>query len=96
MPNLTTWKKSIGTIRYEYHNIIKTVIEGGVAGGVFRKTDADLMVRLLINSMLSIVYTSRPSASEEKMLDETINIFLHGIMNDGGEKNEPLYPIFGV
>ncbi len=42
------------------------MIEGGVAKGVFRKTDADLMVRLLINSMLSIVYTSRPSASEEK------------------------------
>lgn len=79
------YQKRLKTIRYEYHNIIKTVIESGVAGGVFRKTDADLMVRLLINSMLSIVYTSRPSASEEKMLDETINIFLHGIMNDGGE-----------
>ena len=53
-------------------------------------------ILLLINSMLSIVYTSRPSASEEKMLDETINIFLHGIMNEGGEKNEPLYPVFGA
>ena len=90
------YRKRLKTIRYEYHNTIKTVIEGGVAKGVFRKTDSDLVVRLLINSMLSIVYTSRPSASEEKMLDETINIFLHGIMNEGGEKNEPLYPVFGA
>lgn len=71
--------------RYAYQDIIKSVIENGVTAGIFRKTDAGLMARLLINSMLSIVYTSRPSASPEKMLDETMNIFLHGIMNDGGE-----------
>jgi len=61
------------------------VIENGVKAGIFRKTDADLMARLLINSVIAIVYTSRPSASPEEMLDETLNIFLHGIMNDGGE-----------
>lgn len=79
------YRKRLKSIRYEYHDVIKSVIEGGVAAGVFRKTDADLVVRLLINSILSIVYTSRPSASAEIMMDETINIFLHGIMNDGGE-----------
>lgn len=79
------YQKRLKAARYAYQDIIKSVIENGVTAGIFRKTDADLMVRLLINSVIAILYTSRPSASPEKMLDETINIFLHGIMNDGGE-----------
>lgn len=79
------YRKRLNAVRYAYQDAIKSVIENGMATGIFRKTDAALMVRLLINSMLSIIYTSRPSASPEKMLDETMNIFLHGIMNDGGE-----------
>lgn len=50
------------------------MIEDGVTAGIFRKTDADLMARLLINSVIAIVYTSRPSASAEKMLDEIMAI----------------------
>jgi AcrR family transcriptional regulator len=79
------YRKRLKAVRYAYQDSIKSVIENGVAAGVFRKTDAALVTRLLINSMLSIDYTSRPSVSQEKMLDETMNIFLHGIMNDGGE-----------
>lgn len=79
------YQKRLKAVRYAYQDIIKSVIENGVAAGVFRKTDTALVTRLLINSMLSIVYTPRPSASPEKMLEETMNIFLHGIMNDGGE-----------
>ena len=79
------YRKRLKTARYAYQDIIKSVIENGVKSGVFRKTNADLMSRLLINSIISIIYTSRPSASPEKMLDETMDIFLHGIMNDGGE-----------
>jgi Transcriptional regulator len=80
------YQKRLKTARYAYQDIIKTVIENGVSAGIFRKTDTNLMARLLINSVIAIVYTSRPSASPEKMLEETMNIFLHGIMNDGGEK----------
>ncbi|MDU1321879.1 MAG: TetR/AcrR family transcriptional regulator [Clostridium botulinum] len=79
------YRKRLKAARYAYQDIIKSVIENGVTAGIFRKTNADLMARLLINSVIAIIYTSRPSASPEKMLDETINIFLHGIMNDGGE-----------
>lgn len=80
------YQKRLKIARYAYQDIIKTVIENGVSAGIFRKTDANLMARLLINSVIAIVYTSRPSASPEMMLEETMNIFLHGIMNDGGEK----------
>ncbi|MDV9721049.1 TetR/AcrR family transcriptional regulator [Clostridioides difficile] len=79
------YRKRLKDARYAYQDIIKSVIDNGVTTGIFRKTDTALVTRLLINSMLSISYTSRPSDSSEKMLDETMNIFLHGIMNDGGE-----------
>lgn len=78
------YRKRLKAVRYAYQDIIKCVIENGIAAGIFRKTDADLMARLLINSVLAIVYTSRPSARPETMMDETMNIFLHGIMSHEG------------
>lgn len=77
------YRKRLKAMRYKYQDIIKSVIENGESAGIFRKTDAGLLTRLLINSVMAIVYTSRPSASPETMLDETMNIFLHGIMNGG-------------
>jgi AcrR family transcriptional regulator len=78
------YRNRLQATRYAYQDVVQSVIENGVAMGVFRKTDASLASRLLINSMLSIVYTSRPSTSPEKMLDETMNIILRGIINYGG------------
>jgi AcrR family transcriptional regulator len=77
------YRNRLKAARYKYQDMIKSVIENGMDAGIFRKTDASLMTRLLLNSVIAIVYTSRPSASTEKMLDETMNIFLHGIMNGG-------------
>ncbi len=80
-----SYRNRLKAARYAYQDKIKSVIENGVTAGIFRKTDTDLLARLLINSMLSIVYTSRPSASQEKMLNETMHIFLHGVLKEGGE-----------
>ncbi len=78
-----SYRNRLKAARYKYQDSIQSVIENGVAAGVFRRTDAALMTRLLLNSVIAIVYTSRPSASVEKMLNETMSIFLHGIMNGG-------------
>lgn len=73
-------QKRIQSIRHEYQDIIQSIISGGVDDGVFYTKDPALATRLLVNSMLSIAYTSRPSDSLENMLDEATNIFLRGIM----------------
>jgi AcrR family transcriptional regulator len=78
------YQNRLQATRYAYQDVVQSVIENGVVMGVFRKTDTALASRLLINSILSIVYTSRPSTSPEKMLDETMNIFLRGIIKHGG------------
>ncbi|MDW2800646.1 TetR/AcrR family transcriptional regulator [Clostridium boliviensis] len=73
------YEERIKKIRHTYQDIVQSVIEQGIKDGLFRVTDAQLASRLLINSMLSITYTSRPSHSMEDMLNEAVNIFLHGI-----------------
>lgn len=78
------YRNRLKATRYAYQDVVQSVIENGIAMGIFRNTDTALASRLLINSMLSIVYTSRPSTSPEKMLHETMNIILRGIIKHGG------------
>lgn len=73
------YQKRIKKVRHTYQDIVQSVIEQGIKDGLFRVKDVELATRLLINSMLSITYTSRSSHSMEEMLNEAVNIFLHGI-----------------
>ncbi len=76
------YQTRLQTVRQMYRNEVGSVIEDGIAAGIFRKTDTALAARLLVNSMLSIAYVSHSSSVLlEDMLDETIRIFLHGVMN---------------
>lgn len=65
--------------RYEYQDLVKGVIEDGIRAGSFRKIDSLLTARLIINSLVSILYTTRPTADAQTMLDETLSIFFVGI-----------------
>lgn len=75
------YQQRLSAIRHQYQDIVQAVIERGIAEGIFSTRDPALATRLLINSMLSIAYTSRPSDSLENMLEEAVNIFLHGMMS---------------
>lgn len=72
-------QERVKKVHHDYQDMFVSVIEKGIIDGVFRKTDATLATRLLINSMLSIAYSSRPKHSMEEMLDMSLDIFLHGI-----------------
>lgn len=76
-----SYQKRLHEIRYSYQDIIQSVVEKGITDRLIRKTDPALATRLLINSILSIAYTSRPSGSLEEMLEEAVNIFLYGVHN---------------
>lgn len=65
--------------RYAYQDLLRSVIEQGVQQGVFRPVDPLLVARLLINSIIPVVYASRPTRTPQEMLEETIDIFLSGI-----------------
>jgi AcrR family transcriptional regulator len=65
--------------RYEFQDLVRAIIEEGVAQGCFRTVDALLAARLLLNSIISVLYTTRPTGSAKAMLDEAVGIFLRGI-----------------
>lgn len=65
--------------RYAFQDLVRSVIEEGIALGCFRAVDTLLAARLLINSLVSVLYTSRPTGSAKAMLDEAVEIFLRGI-----------------
>ncbi|RPI85263.1 MAG: TetR/AcrR family transcriptional regulator [Chloroflexi bacterium] len=72
-------QQSIQKRRYEYQDVVREVIEEGIRDRSFRKVDSLLAARLIINSLISILYTSRPTADADAMLEETLSIFFVGI-----------------
>lgn len=72
-------QKRLQTKHYSYQDTVKSVVEEGISKGLFRDVNALLAARLLINSLLTVVSTSRPTGSAEEMLDEVVEIFLYGI-----------------
>lgn len=72
-------QKRIQERRYAYQDLVRSIIEEGMAQGCFRKVNGLLAARLLINSLISVLYTTRPTGSAEEMLEETVGIFLDGI-----------------
>lgn len=66
--------------RYAYQDMVARVIEQGIAQGCFRPVPALHTARLLINSLVTVLYTTRPTGSAQEMMDETIGIFFRGIL----------------
>lgn len=73
------YQKRLKAKHYAYQDMVKSVIEDGISQGRFRNVNALLAARLLINSLITVLYTTRPTGSTEEMLDEAVQIFLNGI-----------------
>ncbi len=72
-------QKQIQKGRHAYQDLIRGLIEEGVREGAFRKIDPLLAARMLINTLLPVVYTSRPTGTSQEMMEETMDIFLKGL-----------------
>lgn len=76
----TESRRCIQQQRYAYQDLVASVIQEGIARGCFRRVTPLHAARLLVNSLLSVLYTSRPTGGAEEMLDEAVDIFLKGIL----------------
>ena len=65
--------------RYTYQDMLRKLIEEGIEEGIFRQVDALLAARMLINTLIPVVFTSRPTGSPQEMMRETLDIFMNGI-----------------
>lgn len=72
-------QKQVQAKRYGYQDLVRALIDEGIREGVFRKVNSLLAARLLIGSISSAVYGSRPTGSPQEMLQETLDIFFKGI-----------------
>jgi AcrR family transcriptional regulator len=72
-------QKRIQEGRHVYQDLLKDLVEEGIREGTFRKVDTLLAARLLVNTMVPVVFSSRPSGTPQEMLKDTMGIFLKGI-----------------
>lgn len=72
-------QKQIQNKRHAYQDLIRCLIEEGIREGAFRNVDPLLAARMLINTMVPVVYTSRPTGTPQEMMEETMDIFLNGL-----------------
>ena len=72
-------QKRIQAGRYVYQDLLREIIEEGIREGTFRKVEPLLAARLLMNTLLPVIYTSRPTGTPQEMLKEAMDIFLKGM-----------------
>jgi AcrR family transcriptional regulator len=65
--------------RHAYQDLVRSLIDEGIAEGTIRKVDSLVAARTLITALTPAVYTSRPSGTPEQMLNEIFDIILKGI-----------------
>ncbi|HTX78740.1 MAG TPA: TetR/AcrR family transcriptional regulator [Longilinea sp.] len=65
--------------RYAYQDLLRSIIEQGIAEGIFRPVNTRLAVRALIAAMEALSYTTRPTGTPQEMLADVIDIFMDGI-----------------
>ena len=72
-------QKRIQVRRHAYQDLIRQLIDEGIAEGSFRKVDTLLVARTLITALTPTVFTSRPSGTPQEMLNTAFDIILKGI-----------------
>lgn len=72
-------QKRIQIRRHAYQDLIRQLIDEGIAEGSFRKVDSLLVARTLITALTPTVFTSRPSGTPQEMLNTAFDIILKGI-----------------
>ena len=72
-------QKRIQLKRYAYQDLLRSIIEQGVAQGSIRQVDAAMVAKILIALMTPVVFTSRPVGTPAEMLSHALDIVLNGI-----------------
>lgn len=65
--------------RHAYQDLVRGLIDEGIAEGTIRNVDSLVAARTLITALTPAVYTSRPTGTPENMLNEIFDIILKGI-----------------
>ncbi len=73
-------QRRIQARRHAYQDLLRQFIEDAVQEGTFRPVDSLLAARTIMVLLTPVAYTTRPTGTPDAMLDETLDIFYHGVM----------------
>jgi AcrR family transcriptional regulator len=66
-------------MRYAYQDLLRDLIDEGIAQGDFRPVNPAMVMKSLLAIMSSVAFTTRPAGTPQAMLDMTLDIILLGI-----------------
>ena len=66
-------------MRYAYQDLITELVDEGIADGSFRPIDPVIVMKTLLSTMSSAVFTTRPAGTPQEMLDKALDMILKGI-----------------
>ncbi len=68
--------------RQVYQDLIVELIKTGIADGSLRDIDADMLMKMLLTTLMTVVATARPVGTPREMLDKALNIVLRGALEE--------------
>lgn len=71
--------KRIQASRYAYQDLVRDLVAQGVSAGEFRSVSVDMATKALMALMAPVVWTTRPVGTPHEMLDDALDIVLHGL-----------------
>ena len=72
-------QKRIQVKRHAYQDMLRSVVEQGIAEGAFRDVDPTMASKVLLAMMTPVVFTTRPVGTPQEMLSQSLDIFLNGL-----------------
>ncbi len=66
-------------IRQTYQDLLVGLINEGIADGSFRAVDADMVMKILLSILSTVILTKRPTGTPDEMLDQALDLILKGI-----------------
>jgi AcrR family transcriptional regulator len=68
--------------RQAYQDLLLHLIEEGIGNGEFRDVDPDMVMKILLSILSSILLTARQTGTPQEMLQKAIDVILNGILEE--------------
>jgi TetR/AcrR family transcriptional regulator, cholesterol catabolism regulator len=73
-------QQRIQATRHAYQDLIRGLVEEAVREGSFRPINSLLAARTILALLTPVVFTTRPTGTTEQMMDEALDIFYYGVI----------------
>jgi AcrR family transcriptional regulator len=68
--------------RYAYQDLVRDLVEQGIDSGEFRDVNAVVAMKILLALMAPVVWTTRPVGTPDEMLEDALDILVHGLVGE--------------